>query len=395
MKNKLIRVFCLPYSLLKHLIFSFISLLFLTNSVSLAQNPQKVYRYCYTQESREWYEEQAELWKAELVLKPESTDAWYNYFFATRYANFSMDGKERTKLLNKIIDEISKTIPNSYLHHYLEYYNGDRKVEYLEKALQKNPNCADLYWEFIQYYELNGLREQKKEFCEKLYLSNDIISSLYDYNFNMLNSADKNSILFTNGDNDNYPAWLLQEAKGIRKDVTILNAHTVFVLRDYLVLKLNQREIEINLDKLSTKDNAIFLRELISAIKNKYPEISVHIAMTVYDGYTKEIKDKLYVTGLVYTYSDESIDNTTIIKKNLERNLRLDYLDYDWYNESHISSKMMDRYNLNYIPAFIQLAKAYRSSDQLELFYYWQEKALLIAQKAKDESLIEEIKTLK
>ena len=55
----------------------------------------------------------------------------------------------------------------------------------------------------------------------------------------------------------------------------------------------------------------------------------------------------------------------------------------------------MDRYNLNYIPAFMQLAKAYRSSDQFELFYYWQEKALLIAQKAKDESLIEEIKTLK
>jgi hypothetical protein len=395
MKNILIRVFCLLYSLLKHLIFSFIIFPFFTNSFSLAQNPEKVYRYCYTQESREWYEEQAELWKAELALKPESTDAWYNYFFATRYANFSMDGKERTKLLNSIIDDISKTIPNSYLHHYLEYYNGDRKVEYLEKALQINPNCADLYWEFIQYYELNGMPDQKKEFCEKLYLSNDIISSLYDYNFNMLNSADKNSILFTNGDNDNYPAWVLQEAKGIRTDVTILNAHTVFVLRDYLVLKLKQREIEINLDKLSTEDNAIFLRELMSAIKNKYPEISIHIAMTVYDGYTKEIKDKLYVTGLVYTYSDESIDNISIIKRNLEQNLRLDYLDYDWYNEPHISTKMMGRYNLNYIPAFIQLAKAYRSSDQLELFYYWQEKALLIAQKAKDESLIEEIKTLK
>ncbi len=391
MKNKLLRVFCLHFSLIKHLTFSFIIFILFTNSVAFAQIPEKVYRYCYTQESKEWYEEQAGLWKAELAAKPESIDAWYNYFFATRYANFSMDGKERTKLLNKIIDDISKAIPNSYLHHYLEYYNGDRNVEYLEKALQKNPNCADLYWEFIQYYELNGMPEQKKKFCEKLYSSNDIISSLYDYNFNMLNSTDKNSILFTNGDNDNYPAWVLQEARGIREDVTILNAHTVFVLRDYLALKLKQRKIDINLDNLSAEDNAVFLNELITAIKSKYPDVSVHIAMTVYDWYIKEIKDKLYVTGLVYTYSDESIDNISIIKKNLEQNLRLDYLDYDWYNEQHISAKMIDRYNLNYIPAFMQLAKSYNSSDQFELFYYWQEKALLIAEKAEDESVIEEI----
>ena len=372
----------------------FISIIFIY-STSICQTPERVYRYCYTQETTKWYEEQSGLWKNEVRLNSTNIDAWYNYFFATRYANFSMEEKERGKLLNSIIDDISKAVPNSYLHHYLMYYNGDRNLEHLEKAFLKNPNCADLYWEFIQYYELNGDREKKKKFCEKLYSSNDIISSLYDYNFNTLNSTETNSILFTNGDNDNYPAWVLQDGKGIRQDVIILNAHTIFVLRDYLRLKLKQGKIEIDLDKLSTKDIDVFLKQLIYEIKNKYPETSIHVAMTVYNEYIKEIKDNLYVTGLVYTFSEVPIDNISIIKNNFEKNLRLDYLDYDWYNEKHISKSMMDRYNLNYVPAIIELVKEYYSSGNIETADYWKDKALILADKVNDSSLIEEIKSIK
>ena len=54
--------------------------------------------------------------------------------------------------------------------------------------------------------------------------------------------------------------------------------------------KLKQRKIEIDLDGLSGKGNDVFLKELINEIKNKYPGISIHVAMTVYDEYIKEIK---------------------------------------------------------------------------------------------------------
>jgi len=361
---------------------------------SQENSPKKVYRYCYVIKSKDWYKNQEKLWKTEISKNLKNEDAWYNYFFANRYASFGMDENERKKLLNSIVDDIGKAIPNSYLYPYLRYYNGERKIEHLEKAYQLKPDCADLYWDFIQYYELNGMKPQKKKYCEKLYLSKDIISCLYDFNFNMLNSTEKNSILFTNGDNDNYPTWVLQEAKSVRQDVTILNAHTIFVLRDYLRLKLNERELDIDLDILSSKDNATFLRELISSIKNKYPEIAIHIAPTVYEEYINEIKDKLYITGLCYTYSEEQIDNVTIIKKNLEQNLRLDHLEYDWYNEQHISQSMMNRYNLNYIPAFIEIAKMYYSSGELESANYWKEKALFLARKANDEAMLEKIEAL-
>ncbi|MBL7127858.1 MAG: hypothetical protein ISS16_02615 [Ignavibacteria bacterium] len=358
---------------------------------SQENSPKKVYRYCYVIKSKDWYKNQEKLWKIEISKNPNNEDAWYNYFFANRYASFGMDENERKKLLNSIVDDIGKAIPDSYLYPYLRYYNGERKIEHLEKAYQLKPDCADLYWDFIQYYELNGMKQQKKKYCEKLYLSKDIISSLYDYNFNMLNSTEKNSILFTNGDNDNYPAWVLQETKGVRQDVTVLNVHTVFVLRDYLKIKLKERELNIDVDILSKEDIATFLKELVSSIKNIYPETPIHIAPTVYYEYKKEVNDKLFTTGLGYTYSEELIDNLALIKKNLEQNLRLDHLEYNWYNEHHVSQSMMDRYNLNYIPAFMELAKAYNSSGEFESAKFWKDKSIFLAKKANDEDLIKKI----
>ena len=377
-------------------IFLVFSLLVIISSNHLSgqlqeNSPQKVYRYCYIIKSKDWYQNQEKLWKTEISKNPHNEDAWYNYYFANRYASLEMDEFERIKLLNSIVDEIGKAIPDSYLYPYLKYYNGERKIEHLEKAYQLNPDCTDVYWDFIQYSELNGMKPQKKKFCEKLYLSKNIISSLYDYNFNMLNSTEKNSILFTNGDNDNYPAWVLQETKGVRQDVTILNVHTVFVLRNYLKMKLKERELDIDVAILSKEDIATFLKELISSIKNIYPEIPIHIAPTVYYEYKKEVNDKLITTGLSYTYSEEQIDNAALIKKNLEQNLRLDYLEYDWYNEQHISQSMMDRYNLNYIPAFMEFAKIHYSTGEFESANFWKNKAIFLAKKANDEDLIKKI----
>jgi len=314
--------------------------------------------------------EQPENQAASLKVTYERTRKGY----VSKY-NKSISTSEQATL-DGIVNQAKTVAPDSYEYHYLEYVNSsDKKANFhhLKRAYEIYPDNVELLDDFIAYYEIIDNQVEKKNFLKKLDQSNTISQSVMDYNKDVLSGLEQNAILITNGFDDTYPIWILQDIKGVRKDVQVINLD---LIQEQSYQKQTLKELKLY--PLSKTDPVNIVKELV---KNN-PGKAINVGLTVNPGALSDLSSKLYLVGLTLKYSDDPIDNVQMIKNNWD-------FKYNKKLGQSTSSSSGKKINANYILPLAVLYNDYKSKNELTKAEEIKTLMLKLAKDAGKEKLVE------
>ena len=366
----------MSYHIIKKTVF--IILLALFQKEAQAQQLLPVKKITVEYHDSTWYKNQKELWQKEISKNKKNESSWLNYFMASRYyyATTNTSWKISNEKMTLLLNEMNKAIPKSFTYNlckgwHMGVWDKDG-FPYILEAYRLNPQHPFVLDELIVRYEVYGPEEKRKEICKKYFRTNDASYGLLNYNYNVLASLEKNAILFTTGDNDSYPIWILQDEFGFRTDVLLLNINLA-AIDSYREMKL--KNAGINLPKAiqdsikvyedETPERRTFMEKNIVRILSENSDRPVYVGLTCGgEDFMKSIKDKLYLVGLASKYSNERIDNIAFLKRNYEQNFLLDYLKIDLQIDERAA--IVKWCNQNYVTPFVSLYKHYTTAGDMQ-----------------------------
>ena len=218
----------------------------------------------------------------------------------------------------------------------------------------------------------------------------------YDYARNYLTSCRKDGILITNGDNDTFPVWCIQEVYGFRTDVANVNlslANTSWYikqLRDKFDVPISWTDAQIEPLKPFRDQNGTAHRiqdqAMTHIIKTNQWQRPVHLSVTVpeesrrYGG--TSLEDFLVLEGLVMTLTPGSTEG---LQLNFERTRELfvDEFSYRGLNDPGIYKNESTRRLIgNYAQGFIVLSDSLRRAGDFAAALEYVHKGLAVLPKS-------------
>ena len=327
-------------------------------SIEQATEPQQIAPITRAIYPKSYYETQAALWKSSLSTDKLNPNAWLNYYLACRTIN-KLTPERNPHDLTEILKNISAKVPNSYEHHYLIYLHGEGDTtlfHHLEKAYDLNQRRTEVYSHMINHYLTIGNEERFHHFCQLWMASGEVPAGILSWNYNALIGLEPAAILLTHGDNDTYPAWLLQQVEEVRPDVTVVNVN-LLKNRNYCDRLFST--IKVPSFRFREKDKSKWPSDLLPLADHimTHAERPLYFNVTIPKALRESYEDVLYNVGLAFKYSPSRFDNVTKLKENYEQKFLTDYLRMNFVLDENAS--VVNTMNVSYLPAFITLYKHY------------------------------------
>ncbi|MCH2232116.1 MAG: formylglycine-generating enzyme family protein [Crocinitomicaceae bacterium] len=361
--------------------------------ILFGQEPQTVHSIVKERQEAEWYVTQASLWKKEIEANPKNANAWYNYYSANRQLrNVSFGNKEKemeySKNCNQIVKDAYQEVPESFEANHMKWWNEGfetGEIKFLMKAHEINPNDSRAFGDLIIHYETSRQIEKMKDISTKMFEANELPNAILNWGYNALSELEQGAVVFTGGDNDTYAMWIVQNAKNFRTDVRIVNTYLI-ALDDYRK-KITE---ELGMPEISYKPEEGGKEKMLKAFLNNEQGIPIHIAISAIREFEKaDVMDDLYLTGLTYQYSKESIDNISLIQRNYEKRYLIDYLKERF--STSISDAVADRFEPLYLPSMLKLYKHYAKSEETTKMNSLEKLIISISEKSGQQSEVYDV----
>ena len=214
-----------------------------------------------------------------------------------------------------------------------------------------------------------------------------------NFGYNMLAPLEKNAVLLTNGDNDTFPLWYIQEVEGFRKDVRVANLSLMRTNWYVKQLKNDEPKVPLSLsdseiDRLAPfrdregkvwQTNEYVVYDMIAANNWRKP---LYIAVTVPD--QMNLQRRLVLEGLIFRITPEDVG----MRIDEEKMRRAMYETYDWggvlkpdgtTDNSFYKDQNCTRLIQNYAATHYTFAYWYRQTGRMDKAIELMERSLQIS----------------